>query len=254
MFVQFTRAPKILLGLAGVTLLTLAVAPARAQTEVQKHSTSDRVGSPDSAPWRGHDPGDTGEQGKGSSQDANSEGTSAESDVEGACCLEGKCILTTTAECEASGGFPRAPGTVCLDDNNPDGVVCDCVADSECPRDNVCFVGVCCEPGDLDCCLGDVDCEATVGSATANICVQISHLYADVDNDGDVDLFDFFCILNCFSGAGPCTLEDCDIAPCVNNGVVDLFDIFAVLSPFHGIDPCCSCNVLCAPPSPPSAP
>jgi hypothetical protein len=62
----------------------------------------------------------------------------------------------------------------------------------------------------------------------------------DVDQNGVLNIFDVFCILDALGGDfSTCTYENSDVDPCVANGVVNLMDIFAVLNAVAGFDPCC---------------
>lgn len=110
---------------------------------------------------------------------------------------------------------PPCPPQPCDEDND---ICADCVTDGDCNDGDICTADICNSP----------------------VCDSVANIYGDVDHDGDVDVFDLFCILNGFSGDfSVCSLADDDLEPCAADGDIDLFDLFAVLNAFSGIDPCC---------------
>jgi len=59
--------------------------------------------------------------------------------------------------------------------------------------------------------------------------------YGDTNNDGNVNVFDLFCILKGFAGDfSACTFVDADLHPCVANATLNIFDLFEVLNAFAG--------------------
>ncbi|NOT01431.1 MAG: hypothetical protein HOP29_12470 [Phycisphaerales bacterium] len=95
-------------------------------------------------------------------------------------------------------------------------------------------------------CDDDQDCDdlnvCTYDDCQAGLCTNLDHLYGDVNNTGDVDIFDILCVLDGFAGDySICAKCNVDIMSCdPPDGVVDIFDILAVLDAFAGVDPCCS--------------
>ncbi len=96
-----------------------------------------------------------------------------------------------------------------------------------------------------ECVADDVDCNdqniCTFDKCDIAVCAYEVNGYGDVDHNGTVNLFDLFCILNCFADEfeGNCTFLRCDIDPCAGNGTINLQDLFAVLNAINDIDPCC---------------
>ena len=62
-------------------------------------------------------------------------------------------------------------------------------------------------------------------------------LFADVNRDAIIDIFDIHCVLDGFVGRfDNCSAENLDLASasgqCERDGVIDIFDILAVLDAF----------------------
>jgi len=96
-----------------------------------------------------------------------------------------------------------------------------------------------CSPASAVVCDDGLVC--TFDECSDDACAFSASVYGDADHDGDVDLFDIFCVLDGFAGKfETCSLKDVDIGDCEANGVVDLFDIFGVLDGFMDVDPCCA--------------
>ncbi|NOT02300.1 MAG: hypothetical protein HOP29_16965 [Phycisphaerales bacterium] len=105
-------------------------------------------------------------------------------------------------------------------DNNaiPDSCTPPCIDAATCGDGNVCTADLC----------------------TGGFCDNPPALYGDVNNTGDVDIFDILCVLDGFAGNfTDCVASAVDIAPCTPDGLHDIFDILAVLDAFSGTDTCC---------------
>jgi len=103
---------------------------------------------------------------------------------------------------------------------------------------------------DRDCELYDV---CVADACDTGECVYDEIAYGDIDQNGIVNIFDLFCVLDGFAGDfSTCTEEQCDIhgtrfeqcygeaePPCCPNGQINIFDLFAVLGAFEASDPCC---------------
>ncbi len=104
-------------------------------------------------------------------------------------------------------------------------------------------VGPCTEDSD---CVRPSNTQCQRASCNAGICSFVNKPYGDVDNNGTINLFDLFCVLDAISDLFPnCTFEDVDIhgtgePPCTPNMTINLQDLFAVLNAFSDIDPCCT--------------
>ncbi len=169
------------------------------------------------------------------------------------CCGPGDCAdgLFCNGEEICDGLFQCAAGTdPCTDPAIP---FCDetantcleCLQDMHCDDAEVCtldecIVGVCSNTPFVDCDDNDV--------CTFDLCVDLNctntpSIYGDVDNNGSVNLFDLFCVLDGFEGEfshPDCVFSNADLNPCpAGNNTINLFDMFAVLDAFEGIDPCC---------------
>ncbi len=95
---------------------------------------------------------------------------------------------------------------------------CECLSHSGCDDGNPCTADLC------------TDC----------VCSADDVIYGDVDNNGTINLFDLFCVIDAFAKDYEiCTLEQADIEPCNGNGTINLQDLFAVLDAFSDLDPCC---------------
>ena len=60
------------------------------------------------------------------------------------------------------------------------------------------------------------------------------YIWGDIDQDGEVNIFDIMYVLDAFKGeyAPGMTLEDCDVETCRSAGRVNIHDIMAVLDTF----------------------
>ncbi|NOT02125.1 MAG: hypothetical protein HOP29_16055 [Phycisphaerales bacterium] len=93
-------------------------------------------------------------------------------------------------------------------------------------------------------CLTASDCDdndvCTHDACTAGLCGNPSRLYGDVNNDGNIDIFDVLCALDGFAGVfSVCAMPNVDLAPCPGgDGLIDIFDILAVLDGFAGVNGC----------------
>jgi len=119
-----------------------------------------------------------------------------------ACCMgNGSCVDVDPVRCvQVYGGTAQGPGTMCLGDNNGDGI-------------------------DDACCL---PCG----------CQRYGDIATDAGGEGDcaVDLNDILCELDGFGSIASCPAAD--IYPCGGDGTVDLNDILAVLDAFGGSYAC----------------
>jgi len=95
-------------------------------------------------------------------------------------------------------------------------------------------------------CVSNADCEdgdlCTQDLCSMGACTFPVGIYGDVDQNGSMNIFDLFCVLDGLNNVfTTCPLIDVDIAPCSErDGVVSVFDLFAVLDALNGIDACCT--------------
>ncbi len=74
---------------------------------------------------------------------------------------------------------------------------------------------------------------AVVSSTTPNV-------YGDLDQNGTINLFDLFCVVDGFGDVfDDCSFADVDIQPCGGNGTLNLQDLFALLDAFSDNLACC---------------
>jgi len=65
-------------------------------------------------------------------------------------------------------------------------------------------------------------------------------IFGDVDDNGHVNIFDCFCVLDGFIGVfSRCAFAEIDIGLCSSDGLIDIYDLFAVLDAYQGINACC---------------
>ncbi len=97
------------------------------------------------------------------------------------------------------------------------------------------IVSTCVDADDCD----DMDA-CTQNECNVGNCNNPQRKYADVDNNGTINLFDLFCVLDGFADifTPPCTKTNVDIEPCTGNGTINLSDLFGVLNAFSDINPC----------------
>lgn len=94
-----------------------------------------------------------------------------------------------------------------------------------------------------ECCAND-DCDdhdpCTHDACAGGFCFNTDVMFGDVNNDGEVDIFDILCVLDGFAGTfnPPCTFSNVNLAPCEPDEVIDIFDILAVLDAFSGVNVC----------------
>ena len=137
--------------------------------------------------------------------------------------------------CDLSGGevFKIVPAETPLADCNENGVadVCDFAVGTSTDIDLDKM------PDELGC-NDEIPC--TFDSCDAGACFNEPGSYGDVDNNGVINIFDLFCILDGFAQVfGTCSFHAVDIEPCGGNEVINIFDLFAVLAAFEAVDPCC---------------
>ena len=89
-------------------------------------------------------------------------------------------------------------------------------------------------------CAENVPDPCSYGTCQDGFCVVLPNIYADVDHNDVVSLFDLFCILDGLAGDfGTCAFVEDDIHPCGGDGVLNVFDLIAVLNAIADEDPCC---------------
>jgi M6 family metalloprotease-like protein len=121
-------------------------------------------------------------------------------DVVGACCLNGTCVATTEANCQANGGTYKGDGSECLGDGNQNGI------------DDVCE-GTCMGTR------GDPTGDGTINVldvlAVVNHILGISELTddafcrGDCNADGIINILDALGIVNALLGISECAPDAC---------------------------------------------
>lgn len=85
---------------------------------------------------------------------------------------------------------------------------------------------------------------AEYSGVPASPLAAFTHAWGDVNDSGEVDIFDILCVLDGFTGAfSNCTFHEVDLTGAVPDALIDIFDILAVLDAFAGTpyalsDPC----------------
>ncbi len=177
-----------------------------------------------------------------------------------ACRLVGTCSFQVNVVAGDCDDGVECTSDVCVEgscEHQPDHASCD--NGQFCDGSELCDPALGCVPGGVPCsgdlcdealdrcfdCLADTDCDdgdvCTMDTCEQGFCAHVGALYGDLDNDGVVNLFDMFCVLDGMAGTEPrCPIERLDLHPCEGDDVINLFDLFAVLGASRGVDPCCS--------------